>query len=129
MAGIKLTPFLLKNLSVSGFTNFTNLTNFIAFSLRGPAEIPLLYFGMLPFMLPGVNGASAAALTSVVNDHLTAAGFGIGESSAWLNNLRVLLGVVATLLYGYFYSWCRKKGINPGQTYVAAAILGAALPQ
>merc|ERR1719266_202249 len=34
LAGSKLTPYMLKNLSVKGFTTFTNLMNFIAFCLR-----------------------------------------------------------------------------------------------
>lgn len=129
IAGMKLVPFLVKNLSVSGFTTLTNLTNFAAFCMRGSVENMWVFFGALPLMLPGVNAASATALTPILNEHLSLCGFGIGESTAWVNNLRVMAGAVATLLYGYFYAWCRKKGVNAGLTFALAGLFGAALPQ
>merc|ERR1719221_709603 len=52
LAGSKLTPYMLTNLSVSGFTTVTNLTNFIAFCLRGSVESAWVFFGALPLMLP-----------------------------------------------------------------------------
>lgn len=125
----KLVPYLLKSLSIRGFTTFTNTTNFLGFLMRGSAENILVFVGALPLMLPGVNGASATALGPVLNDHMDACGFKIGESTAWVNNLRVLAGAGVTLLYGYFYSWCRKTGVNPGLTFAFAGCLGAALPQ
>lgn len=129
MAGASLGPYLLKNLSVFGYTTFTNMTNFAAFALRGSVENSYVFFGALPLMLPGVNAASTLALTPVLNKHMEACGFGIGESTAWTNNLRVLAGSVATLAYGYFYSWCRKIGINAGMTFAFAGFLAALLPQ
>jgi len=129
VAGAKLTPSLLKNLSTVQYTNLTNATTLIAFFLRGARENYYLYFSAMPFMLPGVNGSSGAALVPVMNDHMTACGFSIGESSAWTNNLRVLTGAFATLLYGYTYSALRKNGINPGYTYLVAGCSGALLPQ
>merc|ERR1719436_128482 len=93
LAGAKLTPALLKSMSVWGFTTFTNFTNAVAFSLRGLAERAELYFGVLPLMLPGVNGASNFAIQPVVNTEMVASGFGVGESSAWMSNLRALAGV------------------------------------
>lgn len=129
MAGAKLTPFLLKKLSVSGFTTLTNLTNFVGFCMRGSVENMWVFFGALPLMLPGVNAASTTALATILNDHMISCGFGIGESTAWVSNLRVLVGAAATLIYGYFYAWCRKKGLNAGLTFSLAGALGAALPQ
>lgn len=129
LAGAKLTPYMLTNLSVYGFTSFTNTTNFIAFCLRGSVENMWVFFGALPIMLPGVNASSTMALTPVLNDHLSACNFGVGESTAWVNNMRVLAGAAVTLTYGYFYAWCRKKGINAGLTFALSACLGAAIPQ
>lgn len=129
VAGSKLVPYLMKNLSVYGFTTFTNLTNFIGFVMRGSAANIYMFFGALPLMLPGVNGASTAALAPVLNDHMVACGFGIGESTAWCNNMRVLASALATLMYGNVYARLRKLGYNPGLTFAFAAALGAALPQ
>jgi len=129
IAGVKLVPFLVKNLSVSGFTTVTNLTNLAGFCMRGSVENMWVFFGALPLMLPGVNAASTTALAPILNEHLSACGFGVGESTAWVNNLRVMAGAVATLLYGYFYAWCRKKGVNAGLTFALAGLFGAALPQ
>eukprot|EP00930_Biecheleria_cincta_P035193 TRINITY_DN24221_c0_g1_i1.p1 TRINITY_DN24221_c0_g1~~TRINITY_DN24221_c0_g1_i1.p1 ORF type:complete len:435 (-),score=80.86 TRINITY_DN24221_c0_g1_i1:9-1313(-) len=129
MAGAKLVPWLLKKTSVWGFTSLTNLTNFLGFAVRGLAENIYLFFGALPLMLPGVNASSTTALTPVLNSHMSACGFGVGESTAWVNNLRVLVGAAASIIYGYFYAWCRKKGINAGLTFALAGTLGAALPQ
>lgn len=129
MAGAKLVPWLLKNTSVWGFTSLTNLTNFLGFAFRGSAESVYVFFGALPLMLPGVNASSTMALGPVLNRHMSSCGFGIGESTAWTNNLRVLVGAVASIIYGYFYAWCRKKGINAGLTFALAGVLGAAIPQ
>mmetsp|Transcript_101148 Transcript_101148/g.321185 ORF Transcript_101148/g.321185 Transcript_101148/m.321185 type:complete len:452 (+) Transcript_101148:3-1358(+) len=129
LSGMKLIPSLVKNLSIRSYTTLTNYSNLFAFSVRAAWESKALFFGMLPFMLPGVNGASSAALNPALTSHLAAEGFGVGESSAWLNNMRVLLSVAATLIYGYCYSWCRKVGVNPGHTYLLAGILGGGIPQ
>merc|ERR1712107_265203 len=116
-------------MSVYGYTTFTNFTNFVAFSMRGSVENMWIFFGALPIMLPGVNAASTMALVPVMNEHMTSCSFGVGESTAWVNNLRVLAASVATLTYGYFYSWCRKRRINAGLTFFLSGVLGAALPQ
>mmetsp|Transcript_77836 Transcript_77836/g.238152 ORF Transcript_77836/g.238152 Transcript_77836/m.238152 type:complete len:451 (-) Transcript_77836:56-1408(-) len=129
LSGAKLTPALMRRMSVRGFTTFTNLTNIIAFSLRGSMERSAVFFGVLPLMLPGVNGASSAALGPIVNAECVASGFGVGESSAWLSNLRAMAGVLATLIYGHFYAWCKRRGFYPGHTYAIAGLLGAAVPQ
>mmetsp|Transcript_63959 Transcript_63959/g.169294 ORF Transcript_63959/g.169294 Transcript_63959/m.169294 type:complete len:436 (-) Transcript_63959:105-1412(-) len=129
VASGKLVPALMDKLSVSEFTTLTNLTNFAAFTIRGSAESAKLFFSSLPLMLPGVNGASATALIPILNQHLVSSGFGTGESTAFLHNMRVMTGVLATLIYGYFYAWCRRAGVNPGFTYAVAGLLGGAIPQ
>merc|ERR1719204_989983 len=80
-------------------------------------------------MLPGVNGASNSAIVPVIAAECHKSGFGVGASSAWLSNLRSLAGVLATLVYGHFYAWCKRRGVYPGHTYAMAGLLGAAIPQ
>eukprot|EP00971_Amphidinium_carterae_P063630 1259273-Amphidinium_carterae.1 len=55
-------------MSVWGFTTLANLTNLLAFSMRGMAEHVALYFGVLPLMLPGINGSSNSALAAVIDE-------------------------------------------------------------
>merc|ERR1712032_586541 len=117
ISGAKLVPYLVKNLSVSNFTCLTNMFNLAGFLLRGAAENVYVWWGALPLMLPGVNAASTLAITPVLNEHMVACGFGVGESTAWVNNLRVLVGACATMLYGYFYAFCVKNNISPGRTF------------
>jgi len=80
-------------------------------------------------MLPGVNGASATALKTVQNQIATSQGFGKGEFSAWVNNLRALAGSAAPVLYGQFYAAAEKYGRNPGHVFALAGVLGALIPQ
>jgi MFS family permease len=129
IAGAKLVPYLLKNLSTYGFTTFTNITNFFGFIMRGSVANVYVFFGALPLMLPGVNAASTSALMPVLMGHMQASGFGNGESSAYINNLRVIAGAIITMLYGKFYAWCCRTGLNPGLTFSFGACVGALAPQ
>ncbi|CAE7211529.1 unnamed protein product [Symbiodinium microadriaticum] len=127
--GASATPWMLKNLSARGFTTATNMLNAAAFGLRGLAPSSLLFLTMMVSMLPGVNGASATALKAVAQDIATSQGFGKGEFSAWVNNLRALAGSVAPVLYGQVYAAAEKRGGNPGLTFALAGAVGALLPQ
>lgn len=129
IAGMSLSPALLKNLSTEAYTQFTNLTNFIGFSVRGCMESVLCYTAAVPMMLPGVNGSSNAALAPIISEQLQAAGFGIGESTAWMSNMRSVAATFASLLYGSVYAWLLKKKMNAGHTYFVAGFFGAAIPQ
>jgi len=127
--GMSATPWMLKNLSARGFTTATNLANAFAFSVRGlSASTPLFLLAMFP-MLPGVNGASATALKAVAQDIATKQGFGKGEFSAWVNNLRALAGSAAPVMYGQVYAAAEKRGQNPGHVFALAGLVGALLPQ
>jgi len=129
LSGIFITPMFLKKLSARGFTSATNLLNLLGFLLRGLKESSWVFLLAVIPMLPGVNGASATALKSISTDLATAEGFGKGEFSAWTNNLRALAGAAATVLYGNYYAWCKRKGIYQGTTFAVAGLLGAALPE
>merc|ERR1740121_736090 len=129
LAGMYLTPAWLKGMTARGFTTATNATNTLGFFMRGlKASSPLFLVAMLP-MLPGVNGASATALKARATDLATAQGIGKGEFSAWINNLRALVGSIAPVLYGQCYARLNSHGVNPGLTYIVAGTVGAVLPQ
>jgi len=129
MTGLSATPWMLRNLTPRGFTTTTNLLNVFAFTARGLAPSSLLFLSMMVPMLPGVNGASATALKAVAQDIAGNQGFGKGEFSAWVNNLRALAGSIAPVLYGQVYAAAQNRGKNPGLTFALAGALGALLPQ
>lgn len=129
LAGEVITKPLTNKMSAYAFTTFTNITNLLAFFIRGSAEVPALFFGALPVMLPGCNGNSAMAILPLMSELAKSDGFGVGESGAFFNNMRQVLGALATFLYGYFYSACKARGINAGWTFAFAGLMGAALPQ
>lgn len=127
--GFTATPRLLKALSARDFTTVTNMLNFLGFSVRGMVPSTPLFLGAMVPMLPGVNGASATALKTVQNQIATSQGFGKGEFSAWVNNLRALAGSAAPVLYGQVYAAAEKYGRNPGHVFALAGVLGALIPQ
>ena len=129
LSGIFVTPYFLKNLSARSFTSVTNILNFLGFMIRGARESSWIFLLAVIPMLPGVNGSSATALKSISTDLAFAEGFGKGEFSAYTNNLRALAGAAATVLYGNYYAWCKRKGVYQGSTFVVAALIGAALPE
>ncbi|CAL1126068.1 unnamed protein product [Cladocopium goreaui] len=102
--GLSATPWMLRNFSPRGFTTITNLLNFFAFTARGLSPSSWLFLSMMVPMLPGVNGASATALKAVAQDIAANQGFGKGEFSAWVNNLRAFSGSVAPVVYGQVYA-------------------------
>ncbi|CAJ1405066.1 unnamed protein product [Effrenium voratum] len=129
ITGMSATPWMLKNLSPRGFTTTTNLLNLLGFSLRGLAPRSWLFLAAMVPMLPGVNGASATALKAVAQDLATKEGFGKGEFSAWVNNLRAVAGAVAPVMYGQVYAALENQGRNPGFTFTLAGLVGSLLPQ
>lgn len=129
LSGIFVTPYFLKNLSERSFTSVTNMLNFLGFMLRGARESSWIFLLAVIPMLPGVNGSSATALKSLSTDLAFSEGFGKGEFSAYINNLRALAGAAATVLYGNYYAWCKRKGVYQGTTFAVAALIGAALPE
>eukprot|EP00928_Gymnodinium_smaydae_P072362 TRINITY_DN55730_c0_g1_i1.p1 TRINITY_DN55730_c0_g1~~TRINITY_DN55730_c0_g1_i1.p1 ORF type:complete len:440 (+),score=95.66 TRINITY_DN55730_c0_g1_i1:62-1381(+) len=129
VAGKTVTPHMLKTLKNKEFTTVNNLLNIGAFSLRGAAPSTALWLLMMFPMLPGVNGASSIALKGVAQKMADGHGFGNGEFSAWINNLRALAGAVAPVVYAQVYSAFAKRGMNPGHTFAVAGLLGALLPE
>lgn len=128
-AGMVLTPKLLAGMSARGFTSFTNLTTALGFFIRGALAKSWIFLLGTAFMLPGVNGSSATALRSISVSLATKEGFGKGEFSAWVNNLRALAGSAAPMIFGNYYAWCVRRGVHPGSVYMVGGALGALLPE
>jgi len=128
-AGAKITPMFLKSLSARSFTSVTNFTNMVGFFLRGSMERTWVFILAMPFLLPGVNGASGTALKALLTDRANAEGFGKGEFSAWSNNLRALAGASATVLFGNYYAWTKTNGMPSGSVFALAAIIGTIMPE
>lgn len=129
LTGMTATPYMLKNMSARGFTTSTNLLNTIAFSTRAAVPSTALWIAMMFPMLPGVNGSSATALKAVAQELANKQGFGKGEFSGWVNNLRALAGSVSPVVYAQCYAAAEKRGANPGHTFALAGVFGAILPQ
>merc|ERR1712187_73403 len=123
-----LMPVLLRKLSVRGFTTLANLGLAVAYCMRA-SERRLIYFLFMVPALPGVNGGSAQALMGLQRAHAGVEGFGMGEFSAWNNNLRAFVSAFATMLYGNIYAWSMRSGRHPGLSWLSAALLGAVLPE
>uniref|UniRef100_A0A7S1R9X5 Uncharacterized protein n=1 Tax=Alexandrium catenella TaxID=2925 RepID=A0A7S1R9X5_ALECA len=129
LSSVLLIPHLLKTRSPRAFTAVTDCANFAGFCLRGVAEAPIVFVLANLLALPGVNGASAAALKALSSDLAASEHFGRGEFSAWVNSLRAVAGSAAPVLYGNYYAWARRRGAPPGTVFMLAAIVGAVLPQ
>merc|ERR1712050_378858 len=129
ITGMTATPYMLKELSARNFTTVTNILNAGAFSLRGLVPSSALWLAMMFPMPPGVNGTASTALNGVAQDMANAQGFGKGEFSAWVNNLRALAGAISPVIYAQFYAAAEKRGANPGHAFAVAGFLGAILPQ
>ena len=128
-SGNSVTPRLLKRLNPRQFTTLTNLTNTLAFFMRGLAERGWLFLAAAAPMMPGVNGAHATALKSIATSHAERAGIGLGEFSAWTNNLRAITGAIASWAYASYYGLCVRRGIPPGTMFMVMGTCGAVVPQ
>ena len=77
----------------------------------------------------GVNGAHSTALKSIATTHAELDGIGLGEFSAWTNNLRAVAGAVASWVYASYYAWCVRRGVFPGSMFMVMGTIGAIIPQ
>jgi len=79
---------------------------------------------------PAANGSNALALRGLTVDLAEYEGLGKGEFQAWFNNLRNLIGAVATILIGNYYAWCRKNFPRrvAGSTFFLTALFGNMVP-
>ena len=77
----------------------------------------------------GVNGAHSTALKSIATTHAELDGIGLGEFSAWTNNLRAVAGAVASWMYASYYAWCVRRGVFPGSMFMVMGTTGAIIPQ
>jgi hypothetical protein len=127
-SGKTLTPYLLGSRGVREYTVLTNATNLFTYVIRSFAEKRDLFFMLTAIpMLPGVNAASAHALTPIACRRATQEGFGNGEFSAWTNNLRAIVSAITPMVLGNYYLWAQRKGFG-ASTYGVAGIMGALIP-
>jgi len=141
MGGATATPYVLKNFSTRMSTSIMNWMNVVGLGIQGfpyyPQNVTIagspihywIFIATLWVRCAGMNGASSNALKAVQAEQAEAEGFGKGEFSAWANNLRGLSGSAAPIIFGAYYSWARRRGINGSTFFWFAGLTGALLPQ
>ena len=81
-----------------------------------------LFFWLgIPVLAPGVNGASAHAVKAVAGALAVNEGYGKGEYSGWLMNMRAISTAIATVSYGSYYAWCMDTRRWAGSVDIPAA--------
>lgn len=123
-----LSEKLLKSLNNRQYTSLTNILLALAFLLRGSSNSLVFLSSTLP-LLPGVNGASTKALLARAVVLAKQEGFGMGEFTAWVSNLRSFVNVIQPMIIGSYYAWCLRKNVFPGTVFWVAGFLGAVLPE
>ena len=78
---------------------------------------------------PGVNGSSSHAVKALAGALAEKEGYGRGEFSAWINNLRAIATACCTVLYSRWYSIATARGLWAGSVWWVAGLLGGLLPQ
>jgi hypothetical protein len=133
IAGVKLTPVLVKKMGPRGFTSLTNCLNAIGLTIFGlpPYEASVVAGTVLHG--PGINNTSAAAMKAIGTDHAVANGFGRGEYGGMYSSLRTFSQIVAPIIFGTAYrraTEAKNPGVfKQGLCFFLVAILGAVLPE
>jgi len=129
LSGAIIVPTLLKQLGTRTFTTIANCCLATACCLQGASSNGVSYCIGTAIAVPGMNGSSANGLRGLCNKYAEDDGFGGGEFSAMFNNLRAVVGALATASLGYSYAFCRDNGLKPGISYALAGVAGAVIPQ
>ena len=85
------------------------------------------FWAGIPIISPEVNGSSSHAVKALAAP-AEKEGYGRGEFSAWINNLRAIATACCTVLYSRWYSLRDGRGCGRGVWWVAG-LLGGLLPQ
>ena len=112
------------------FTTFANLCNHFG-SMLWYSTIPLALrksWTMFAGALIGCPGWGATSFTrAIATSHAVKAGWGRGEYSGALANMRALVAVVTPLILGRVYAWSTSGGRKyPGLAYQLVALSGLA---
>merc|ERR1712226_1168043 len=99
----------------------TNALNYLIKSFSGPSAIAYIVASFLG--LPGVNAASGVVLRPVMMERAVREGFGKGEVSGMVNNIRAIISGLAPVVYGNLYASGKDK--MPAISFLVAAILSA----
>ena len=123
---------LLKNLSARTYTTVTNLLLWVGMCVHAgtPSSSHQGWFWAgIPIISPGVNGSSSHAVKALAGALAEKEGYGRGEFSAWINNLRAIATACCTVLYSRWYSIATARGLWAGSVWWVAGLLGGLLPQ
>ena len=97
---------------------------------RGIAEKGWCEWRSIPLQLLGVNGNSTHAIKALAGAMAVEAGLGKGEFSAYLNNMRSILMVLAALTMGNWYAYFTEspRFWPAGSVWWMAGVMGGILP-
>jgi len=128
VGSVALIPRLVRSLTPRGYTSFTDLScavNYLGKALAGASS--KAYIGSSLIGLPGVNAANGIVLRAISTERAVQEGFGKGEFSAWINNLRAVISGIAPVLYGNLYASTKES--YPACGYLVACVLSAVVPE
>jgi hypothetical protein len=125
--GIFGSPILLRKLSAKTYTTVTNMSVLIGFFIKGwSTKMPFFYIGYA-ICCAGVNGSNTHAVKAMAGALAVKDGYGRGEYSGWVQNLRAISTALATVAYGVWCvahcPTCRNHGAfwpPPGRAYTLA---------
>ena len=127
--GIFGSPILLRNLSARNYTSLTNMSLLIGFAVKGSStRLPFFYIGYA-ICCAGVNGSNTHAVKAMAGGLAVKDGYGRGEYSGWVSNMRALSTALATVAYGWWYGFCVDHGVWRGSVWWLCGICGGLLPQ
>jgi hypothetical protein len=127
--GLLGSPILLRNFSPYMYTTITNLAVFTGLCIKGMSIKPPFFYAAYAVCMAGVNGSSTHAVKAMAGAHAMKDGYGRGEYSAWVQNLRSISTAACTVAYGWWYGYCTDKGWWTGSVWWFMAILGGLIPQ
>lgn len=128
-SGMFIAPQVIKHLSDRTYTTVANVAVGVAFLVTSRARSGWLFVLGTLLQLPGVNGVSGVAMSALASDLASAEGFGKGEFTGMLSNLRSIAGIAGPGLLGRYIAWCRSKKYDVGSAFVLLSIFSCMLPE
>ena len=105
------------------------LSVFIGFANKGASVRPVFFYAAYLVCCMGVNGSNTHAVKALAGALAIRDGYGRGEFSGWMMNMRAISTSACTLLYGAWYGWCADTGRWTGSVWWLLGLLGGLLPQ
>lgn len=129
VSSLYLQPHLGKKLCARSYTSFCNAGMTCGLAVTGLAPHWTCAYGGLVPIIAGINGGNSVAVKTLAAEISKIEGYGNGEFSAWVTNLRTLVQSFATIVYGQWYAYCQDNGIYAGSAWWLAAVIGGLVPQ